>query len=1188
MSGSDLFISYARSAGLETARALRDALAARGISAFLDEHSIESGEPFPAEIADALLGARLILVLADAAYFGRPWCVYEFQAAVAPFRARGDGLDHVIVALPDSADASALIPYLPPPLARVSWPRWSQTPALIALIEGRLGSLNTDLAARFEGLDDAVIRNMRQGGTVPLPAAPERLRGHLRGLPATLKSRFVGRDGSLWLVHHELVTRSAEGGQRACLIEGGAGSGKSQLAAEYVWRFGPTSFTGGLVWIDAEQNSDALVAELHGALAVLDPATPPLLDRGADAEARRREIEQRLDAAVAALPTGRRVLWVVDNLPEAGADGATRPLTDFCPVSRQVSLLVTTRRAGSQGLGATVPLGELELAPAIALLTQPPVNARALDGDAWREIARWVGCLPLALKPLHDSLSDGYLSPAELLAKARESEPALAVDEEVEALREDIAGAHLRGVSEALAISYANLARQPGLQGAAHLVAWLSPVPVPDSPLRLLLGGRTPARLAARGWLQRASSAGEDAGGGWRMHRVYASFLRAGSADTDAELACVADWLSECYGSDMPEADLRALGPHSYVAFGHLAHWGASRPASQARARTEHLALGMATHRLEDPAWRGHRFLAAGLAAALGLGDRLVAALAAIYCSGGEEVARGVASMLHGLAGDEGAARLAAEILRDPRDAVRWQVLIHGHLLRRPDILARPLLQALMTEPNDNVRGNAALGFEELLAPEVPQTRATLSELARWLTEGDPAQRALGVAILGQLLRRFGPGYTAGGFRYGHLLNGLAHLALDDVDDAVAETAARQLGWLDDEVGQAILAEALGSANAPRRRLRALKLLGVYVQAAEAPKGLGARWYVEDGRPSLLVNLGEAQKTRPTLTAPLLAISVDPRESAEVREQALRAAVPSHSGKLALIQRFERAMDEGLYADVIDLAGIALRADPGLPTSRWWRAQAREAQGDLEGARRDFQDLVDDPADSARLYHALAWGGLGRVHMAAGDPAAALACHEKALALDPDQPENRLHYAYALERAGDDEAAIGAYHAYLSRMPDDVYAVRALVRLLERRDDHDAALAHLDRILELVPDDVEARFQRGYVHYCRGDPDKALSDLRLVTRAAPNRASAWHLMAGCLLRAGRQHDAVEAETRATELDPGCAECWLILAHALYQRGEMGKALAAVQEACALDPGDQRALELRDHLTGLGS
>src|SRR5688572_15839634 len=123
--GFDVFVSYARATARPAARALRDALVAQGHRVFLDEREIPPGSTFPEELADGLLGARVIVVLADETYFARPWCVYEYQVALAPFRAGtdqaatpADALDHLVVALPVAGGADVVTPYLPPPVAR--------------------------------------------------------------------------------------------------------------------------------------------------------------------------------------------------------------------------------------------------------------------------------------------------------------------------------------------------------------------------------------------------------------------------------------------------------------------------------------------------------------------------------------------------------------------------------------------------------------------------------------------------------------------------------------------------------------------------------------------------------------------------------------------------------------------------------------------------------------------------------------------------------------------------------------------------------------------------------------------------------------------------------------------------------------------------------------------------------------
>jgi hypothetical protein len=94
--GKSVFISYSRTSALEPARALCQALAERGIGAFMDEREITPGSPFPEDLAAALLESTLVFVFADAEYFRKPWCILEYGVALAPLRAvKEDGARHV-------------------------------------------------------------------------------------------------------------------------------------------------------------------------------------------------------------------------------------------------------------------------------------------------------------------------------------------------------------------------------------------------------------------------------------------------------------------------------------------------------------------------------------------------------------------------------------------------------------------------------------------------------------------------------------------------------------------------------------------------------------------------------------------------------------------------------------------------------------------------------------------------------------------------------------------------------------------------------------------------------------------------------------------------------------------------------------------------------------------------------------
>src|ERR1039458_515000 len=104
MADHPVFISYARKTSTAPAKALHRELGGDTGLAFLDTSDIETLQKFPAEISDALLAAKVVVVFADETYFTRWYCLREFETALAPFQAlarsaageteRQEALDH--------------------------------------------------------------------------------------------------------------------------------------------------------------------------------------------------------------------------------------------------------------------------------------------------------------------------------------------------------------------------------------------------------------------------------------------------------------------------------------------------------------------------------------------------------------------------------------------------------------------------------------------------------------------------------------------------------------------------------------------------------------------------------------------------------------------------------------------------------------------------------------------------------------------------------------------------------------------------------------------------------------------------------------------------------------------------------------------------------------------------------------
>ncbi|HYV49235.1 MAG TPA: tetratricopeptide repeat protein [Myxococcaceae bacterium] len=546
----EVFISYARSTSAAAAKALKVEL---GESAFLDTNEIQPGQKFPPEIFKRLLESRVVVVFADATYFQQWYCLRELETALQPFlraegeAARAESLGHIIVVLPaDAKDVDTN--HLPPELRNGDWPRASELPRQVALIRERLDASPAILENRIareilhELLDRAAKPPPLNLASATLPVFPMTLSG-------SLQEDFIGRADELALIHFVLSTARGTAASAALTgsIEGFGGMGKTRLALEYVHRYGPKHFPGGIFWVDGETSEEALQSTFHGILVALQeqsrhralmgqtvPSTfKAFVEEGRDA---RRELARALQAVADQEP----ILYVVDNVPEPGlTDDEPKPLDTWCPARQKVALLVTSRQNLSAAGGGIhgLQVEELPAEAAVQLLTRNVPKTNALTRDEWREVAEWVGRHPLALDLLNQVLRRrSGMEAEELLRGVREASPTRELEEKMQTLvRAKVALPELlkgkrAGVLAAFAVSYRRLS-EPA-QVASQLVALLAPSPIPNALLKGLEAAFSPearAELMDRHFVVPfRSPAGPGAPTMFgSMHRLVADFLRA-------------------------------------------------------------------------------------------------------------------------------------------------------------------------------------------------------------------------------------------------------------------------------------------------------------------------------------------------------------------------------------------------------------------------------------------------------------------------------------------------------------------------------------------------------------------------------------------------------------------------------------------------------------------------------------
>lgn len=580
-----VFLSYARAASRSYAQAVYEALggAEEGL-AFLDTEDIELGDRFPDRIVDALLAARVVVIFAEPVYFTRWYCLLEYRVARTPFLKnlepggslpREAALAPLVLAMPPSGMPPEVDRF--PPIVQVTnWPSVDAPADIAALVRQRLERSPSTLGELLDQVGASSLQaELREATRLPPPLPTGRIPRAPLAIRPSIRGAFVGRADDLWRIDDLLVTQ--EGGSTATAaltgaIEGGGGIGKTRLALEYLHRFGPKRFPGGLFWIDAAGDAASLEQRHHEILQALDPTTPSLATYRDPEQA--RSIVGDLQRVVDRLPPEKAALFVVDNVPEPEAGSAAKPLEHWCPVVGLAPVLATSRRSlsvGQRGTVTGIPVDVLGAEASVLLLTLNGRYRDALGEQEWQAIVDWVGRLPLALELLSAGLDTKSITPAVLLAQARAQDVTATLDGIMDALRHVVPEGTLQGVSEAFLLSYERLSTSE--KDAARLLAWLAPEPIPEALIEAF--GAEPFSPAVRATLVTGSFVGAVDSGNvatyGAMHRVLADFLRTQSPDPMAELEQVGEAIlsimtEERYEDPREWPLLMAALPHAQAA----------------------------------------------------------------------------------------------------------------------------------------------------------------------------------------------------------------------------------------------------------------------------------------------------------------------------------------------------------------------------------------------------------------------------------------------------------------------------------------------------------------------------------------------------------------------------------------------------------------------------------------------
>ncbi|MEM8960139.1 MAG: toll/interleukin-1 receptor domain-containing protein [Acidobacteriota bacterium] len=465
----DLFLSHASEDKAELVEPLVRALEARGLTVWYDRHQITLGDDFRRKMDDGLAGSRFGVVVLSPS-FQKYWTETELSALMNLERVFG------------SKRILSIVHRLSPEQVASTWPT----------LGGRAKASSSD------GVDSLAdqIRTTIQALPQPKTGAPSRLYGDV----PYRSHHFVGR--TLELTELEAMVTSTEAGTTvSATIEGLAGIGKTELAAQLVHRLSTTdSFPGGIFWLPSEEPN--LTSIWGGVVAdkIGSPAGP---------------VDQRAHQAIHAIEQrGIPTLIVLDNVEGWARDKRPQPL----PAGHHIRLLITTRRHNLGGGRFThLELGFLAADKARELLVDL-AGTRITEAAGCNELLDYLDGHALAIE-----LAGAYLgeypnqTPASYLEGLREGSTPDDKDLRGEVVRYE------KTVDEALDMTWQRLDDE--LCDAWCLAACFAPEAV--RPELSEAAGLTPQlpRLRRLHLIELADD------GAWRMHRLVRAFARRAEAD---------------------------------------------------------------------------------------------------------------------------------------------------------------------------------------------------------------------------------------------------------------------------------------------------------------------------------------------------------------------------------------------------------------------------------------------------------------------------------------------------------------------------------------------------------------------------------------------------------------------------------------------------------------------------------
>ena len=357
----DVFLCH-NSEDKDEVKRIGEQLKAQGLKPWLDEWHLQPGKPWQRAIEKQIRTASSAAVFVGKSGMG-PWQNLEQEMFLREFLKRNCPVIPVIL--------TGETPELPLFLGGMGWVELQKKDPdpIKQLVWGITGIRHDQKEPSFSGtIPSEYLETLPQIGALPLGSH----------MPLLRNEQFVGRESALFAIGKGLAKGTATAIGQVAAATGLGGIGKTQLASEFVYRYGQF-FADGVFWMSFA-NRETIPSEISKCGNEMN------LGSGFD----QLPVEAQVERVLGEWKKPGNRLLVFDNCEEE------RLLTEWKGRVGTSKVLLTSRRqrwSGSLGI-SVLRLTTLDRKESIALLNRLTED---MNDPHFNDIAQALGDLPLAL-----------------------------------------------------------------------------------------------------------------------------------------------------------------------------------------------------------------------------------------------------------------------------------------------------------------------------------------------------------------------------------------------------------------------------------------------------------------------------------------------------------------------------------------------------------------------------------------------------------------------------------------------------------------------------------------------------------------------------------------------------------------------------------------------------------------------